>query len=87
MFDFPDEATSALASKSQRNTAHRTAAHDDDPESWAFLHLVASPNEGVIHVKFKQKKQLVAEYPSELRTDFSQLADLLVNDSRVVLDF
>ncbi len=82
MFDFSDEATCALASKSTR-----PAAYVDDPESWAFQHLVALRRAGVIHVKFKQRKRLAAEFSSQLRTDFWQLADSLVNDSRVLLDF
>ena len=82
MFDFSDEATCALASKSTR-----PAANFDDPESWSFQHLVALRSAGVIQVKFKKRKRFAAEFSSELRTDFSQLADFLVNDSRVLLDF
>ena len=82
MFDFAEEATSALASKSAR-----PATHVDDPESWSLKHLVAIRTAGVIQLQFKQRKGLAADFSSELRTDLSQLADCLVNDSRVLLDF
>ena len=82
MFDFLDEARCALASKSTRS-----AAAVDDSESWSLEHLVALRQAGVIHVKFKKGKRLATELSSELRTDFSQLADSLVNDSRVLMDF
>ena len=82
MFDFSGEATCALASKSTR-----PAADFDDLESWSFQHLVALRSARVIHVKFKKRERLDAEFSSELRKDFSQLADSLVNDSRVLLDF
>jgi anti-anti-sigma regulatory factor len=41
----------------------------------------------VVHVKFKTRERLGAEFSIELRKDFSQLAASLVNDSRVLLDF
>ena len=82
MFDFSDEAAAALASKSTR-----AAGDCVDPESWSFQHLVASRSAGVARLKFMKREHLGAEFSSELRKDFSQLADFLVNDSRVLLDF
>ena len=82
MFDFPDEATLALASKSTRTTTE-----SDDPASWTFQQLTASRAASVTLVKFKKPKCSDAESEGELREDLSQLADLLVNDSRVLLDF
>ena len=82
MFDFFEEAACALSSKSTR---HETES--DDPTSWTFQHLVASRSAKMIHVKFKQKDCLDSQLSIELRSDFSHLADSLVNDSRVLLDF
>jgi len=81
MFDFLEEAKSALSTKSAR--------HDEeavDPESWQFQHLRTSRDANVIHVTFKKKDRATATFPAELRADFSKLADLLVNDSRALLD-
>ena len=82
MFDFPDEATSALASKSTRPAADR-----EDPESWTFQQLVAVRTASVIHVKFKKRERSAEELSTQFRKDFSQLADSLVNGSSVLLDF
>ena len=82
MFDFSGEASSALGSKSTRS-----AADCVDPASWSFQHLVASRTAGVTHIKFTKRERLEPEFSSELRNDFSQLAEVLVNDSRVLLDF
>ena len=82
MFDFSDEAAAALASKSTR-----TVEDSIDPESWSLQHLVASRSAGVVHLRFKESEGLGSEFSSGLRKDLSLLADLLVNDSRVLLDF
>lgn len=82
MFDSSDEATSALASKSAR-----PVADSSDPASWSFQHLVAARSASVIHVNFKNRERLDAELPNQLRQDFLQLADSLVNNSAVLLDF
>ena len=83
MFEFADEATSALASKSTR-----PAAESDHPEWWTFLQLTVTRSAGVTHVHFKPTTNLSEEETlAELRKDFALLADSLVNDSRVLLDF
>jgi hypothetical protein len=82
MFEFADEATSALTSKS-----NRPVAESDHPEWWTFLQLTVTRSAGVTHVHFKPTDRNAAETLAELRKDFTLLADSLVNDSRVLLDF
>lgn len=82
MFDFAEEAKSALTSKS----AH-PKSNTDDPQSWSFRHLAASQSAGIVHLKFTKTEYLGAGTVSELRNDFSELAGTLVNGSRVLLDF
>jgi hypothetical protein len=83
MFDFLQEATSALASKSPRVTTDAS-----DPESWKFRQLIAviKPS-GVVHVTFKQDALSEADSVNDFGTDLTQLTGLLVNGSRVLLDF
>ena len=80
MFDFAEEASSALGSKTP-------PAKPDDPGSWILQHLTASQKGSVVHVRFKKTKAFDEETLSELRNDFAQLARRLINDSRVLLDF
>lgn len=82
MFDFVEEAACALSSGSTRHEAE-----SDDPTSWTFQHLVASRSAKMIHVKFKRKDCLDSQHSIKLRSDFSHLADFVVNDSRVLMDF
>ncbi len=82
MFDYPDEAMSAMASKSPRREVPA-----DPPEPWACQHLVVSRSAGVTHIKFASESRVGPEIRRELRADLTRLADLLVNDSRVLLDF
>jgi hypothetical protein len=82
MFDFQDEAIDALASKSVR-----PVTESDDSQSWQLQQLIASRSGDVIHVKFKTTDLCVDERARELRKDFSRLADCLVNNSQVLLDF
>jgi anti-anti-sigma regulatory factor len=82
MFDFVEEATCALNPKSSRRESEA-----DPPGSWTLQHLIASQNAKVIHVKFKKRERLDSNFRRELRADFSHLADSMVNDSRLLLDF
>ena len=82
MYEFRDEATRALTPKSARPVTEATA-----PESWTFKHLTVSRSAGVAHVQFKSAQAFGEETVNDLRVDFSQLADRLVRDSKVLLDF
>jgi hypothetical protein len=83
IFDFLQEATSALASKSARVTTDTS-----DSESWKFRQLIAviKPS-GVVHVTFKQDALSEADSVNDFGADLTQLTGLLVNGSRVLLDF
>jgi hypothetical protein len=83
MFDFLQEATSALASKSPRVTTDAS-----DPESWKFRQLIAaSKPSGVVHITFKQRALSEADAVNDLGEDLADLTGLLVNGSRVLMDF
>lgn len=85
MFDFRDEALRALASKSaDRALAAPTVV---DEESWNFEHLSASLVEQVMVVKFRVPRAFEAEHVVELRQDFSQLANKVDAESKILLDF
>ena len=83
IFETEQEASDALASKSARVNKHAL-----DPDLWRFhqLDVSISPS-GVTHVKFKQSKVIGPGVVSELSKDLMDLAGLLTNDSRVLLDF
>jgi anti-anti-sigma regulatory factor len=82
MYEFHDEATRALTPKSPRPVKEATA-----PESWTFKHLAVSRSASVTHVQFKRAQTFGQETMSDLREDFSQLAERLVRDSKVLFDF
>jgi anti-anti-sigma regulatory factor len=82
MYEFRDEATRALTPKSARPFTEATA-----PESWTFQHLAVSHSASLTHVQFKSVHAFGEETANDLRVDFSQLADKLVRDSKVLLDF
>ena len=82
MYEFRDEATRALTPKSARPVTAATA-----PESWTLKHLAVSHSASVAHVQFKSALAFGEETANDLRADFSQLADRLVRDSKVLLDF
>ena len=82
MYEFRDEATRALTPKSARPDTEATA-----PESWTFKHLDVSHSPSLAHVQFKRAQAFGEETATDLRVDFSQLADRLVRDSKVLLDF
>ena len=82
IFDFVQEASDALASKSARVNTYAL-----DPDLWRFRHLDAAIKpSGMAHVTFKQEKA-ESESMSDLGKDLADLVELLTNGSRVLLDF
>ena len=57
------------------------------PETWNFEQLAVSRPERVTHVEFKKAATFGEETGSKLREEFAQLADRLVRNSKVLLDF
>ena len=83
IFDFAQEASDALASKSARVNTYAL-----DPDLWRFRQLdSAIKPSGVVHVTFKQDTDAEPESMSDLGRDLTDLAELLTNGSRVLLDF
>ena len=83
IFDFLQEASDALASKSARVNTYAL-----DPDLWRFRQLDAAVKpSGVVHVTFKQDADSGSESMSDFGTDLVDLAKLLTNGSRVLLDF
>ena len=83
IFDFVKEASDSLASKSARQNTYSL-----DPDLWRFRHLNAAIKpSGVAHITFKQESDAESESMSDLAKDFADLAELLTNGSRVLLDF
>ncbi len=82
MYDFLDEAISALA---PRSTDAETKSAD--PELWTLNRFNALRVAGVTHVKFKTPGGENEETVGDLSKDFSQLVESLPNDSRVLVDF
>ena len=83
IFETEQEASDALASKSARVNKHAL-----DPDLWRFhqLDVSISPS-GVTHVTFNEPNIAGPEIISEFGKDLTDLAGLLTNDSRVLLDF
>ena len=83
LFEFLQEASDALASKSARLKTYTL-----DPDLWRFHHLDAAimPS-GVVHVTFKQQSDSESQPLSDLGKDLADLAAFLTNGSRVLLDF
>lgn len=82
MYDFLDEAISALAPRSTEQQAN-----SPDPQLWSLRQLNALLVAGVTHAKFKDAGDDQDNFVKDLSKDFSQLVDLLPNNSRVLLDF
>ena len=82
MYEFRDEATRALTP-----TSARPVVEAIDSKSWTFQHFTVSHAAGVTLVQFKRGQIFGEETADDLRIDFSQLADKLVRDSKVLLDF
>lgn len=82
MFDFLQEATQALLSKSRRASLVHT-----DANLWTFQRLEVSQTDSVIHVTFKQLEQDSGTALEELSKDLNLMASSLDIDSQVVMDF
>ncbi len=82
MYDFRDEAIDELTPKTVNPAAATTS-----PESWTFEHLAISRREGVTLIQFKDAQDLGPASLNSLRADFTQLAERLVRDSKVLFDF
>lgn len=83
MYEFHDEAVTALRPKSQRPEWSLPAAAG----SCDFKHLAVSPSATVTEVRFKQAEGFGEEAAGELREELAQLAEILPRDSRLLLDF
>ncbi len=81
IFDSAEEAKGALASKSAIRQSNA-----DDLQSWPLRQLVASHSAGIVHVKFIKTELIGAGRLRELSDDLSELAGVLANGSRVLLD-
>ncbi len=82
MFDFLQEATQALLSKSRRPSLVKT-----DANLWTFLRLNVSQTDSVIHVTFKKTDQDAESALEDLGKDLNLMANSLDIDSQVVVDF
>jgi hypothetical protein len=82
MYDFREEAIRALAPEQDRQAAAAVAL-----ETWPFEHLTVSYSAGLTHVGFQGMQAFGEDAASGLRDDFAQLADKLVKNSKVLLDF
>lgn len=87
IFEFLQEASDALASKSARVNSYVL-----DPSQWEFRLLnAANRPSGVIHITFKRHAEdesaARGALARDLSKDLAELAELLSNDSRVMLDF
>ena len=83
IYEDREEAIGALTPKSVKPDD----AKANGPLPSIFNHLTVSRWSFVTHVKFKGSMEFRQESEAELRDDFSQLADLLDIDSKVLLDF
>ena len=84
MFDTYAEAARSLESKSLQKAVQQS--HETD-EVWTFQCLTVSHDARVIQVTFKSPNHPEQDQVRNLRADFAQLADSLVNDSPVLMDF
>ena len=83
IYEDREEALAALAPRS----AKPDDAKANGPLPSTFSHLAVSRWSFVTHVRFKDAMEFPPESEAELRDDFSQLADVLDIDSKVLLDF
>lgn len=83
IFDFLQEASDALASKSARVSS---SALDADLSNLRQLEANVRPS-GVVHVTFQQPPSTEPESMSGFGNDLADLAKLLTNGSRIMLDF
>lgn len=83
LFDFLQEASDALATKSASVNTYAV-----DPKQWKFRQLdTALRPSGVMHVTFKPHADDEPNSNTDLGSDLADLAELLTNGSRVMLDF
>ena len=82
MYEFHDEATRALTPKLVSPATEATS-----PKPWTLKHLAISCTAGVTHVRFKSAQSFEGETASDLGEDFSELADSLDRNSKVLFDF
>ena len=83
IYEFRDEAIEALTSKSKV----QNPAEAPEPETCPMKHLQLSTSADVTLVEFIGPTAVDEKTSSDLKADFSQLADKLRGDSRVLLDF
>ncbi len=83
LFDTYNEAARSLESRSLQKVVQ--PSHEPD-EVWTFKCLTVSRDGGVIQVAFKSPNHPEQDPVRDLRADFAQLAESLVNNSRVLVD-
>jgi hypothetical protein len=82
MYEFRDEAIDALTPKVAPPVTDSTV-----PESLTFKHLAVSRIGCVTHVEFKDADSFGTETVRDMNEDFVQLAEHLVKNSKVLVDF
>ena len=82
MYEFRDEAARALTPRVERTITDISA-----PVSWAVTYLAVTRTAGITHIRFQGTKHFGDEILSDLREDFTKVAEVLDRDSKVVLDF
>ena len=81
MFDFYDEAVSTL------KVRPREMQRVSGIETNTLEHLIVTEHEKIVRITFEPVCLDTPPSTCIYRDDFSQLADLLPNDSRVIVDF
>lgn len=82
MYELRAEAIDALTSKSAQAVSEATP-----PESWDFKNFAVLRSANTVHVQFRGGQDFDEAGATELRGEFTQIADRLVRDSKVLLDF
>lgn len=83
IYDFLQEASDALASKSACINTYAI-----DPSQWTFRQLSAELRPtGTVQVTFRPPVAERKDSESDLGKDLTELAELLANASRVLMDF
>ena len=86
VFEIYEDRAEAIGALTPQ-TVKPDAVNANGPLPLDFHHLAVSRWSFVTHVKFKGAMEFPQECEAELRDDFSQLADILGIDSKVLLDF
>lgn len=84
MFDTYSEAARSLESKSRPSIVQQS---QETGEVWTFQCLTVSREGRVIEVTFNSPKLAEQDTVRDLRADFAKLANSLVNDSQVLMNF